>query len=92
MISQPDLSKIFEILDQDMRHKLLIYLNDAKRISHRKLGISPSYLYLLKRGKRRITDDLLLKLLEYVTVKEFLLCWWAGWDSNPGPPPRQGEP
>ena len=55
---------------------MLIYLNSVKKISYRKLGISPSYLSKMKRGERRISDKVLLKLLDNLSVKEFVSFEW----------------
>jgi len=49
---QNDLLKLLELLGQDLRRRLLIYLNEKKKVAYRKLGISPSYLFKLKQGKR----------------------------------------
>ena len=85
MISQ---NYLFEIFTQDMRRKLLEYLN--KRVSYRKLGISSSYLYMLKTGKRRISNRILAKLLQEISALElFSLAWWGRRDLNPGPPAPQ---
>ncbi len=86
----PSQSDLFELFDQDMRRRLLNYL--SKRISYRKLGISSSYLYMLRTGKRRITDSILEKLLREISVYElFSLVWWGRWDLNPRPSPPEGD-
>ncbi len=70
-----------------------------KSFGSRDLGISPEYLNMIKNRKRRISDELLEKLLEKLTAKDLLEFatatnmirgWWARGDLNPGPPPRQG--
>ena len=40
MIVQGDLSNLIKMFDQDLRRRLLIYLNSVKKISYRKLSIS----------------------------------------------------
>ena len=67
MISQKSL---FEFFDQDLRRRLLRYLEG--RISYRKLEISPSYLYMLRKGERNISDNVLAKLLQEISVYEFV--------------------
>ena len=76
MMVQGKLSNLVKMFDQDLRRRLLIYLNSVKKISYRKLGISPSYLSKMKRGERRISDEILLKLLDNLSVKEFMSFEW----------------
>ena len=76
MMVQGDLSNLIKMFDQDLRRRLLIYLNSVKKISYRKLGISPSYLSKMKSGERRISDKTLLKLLKLISVHEFMSFEW----------------
>ena len=80
---------VYKIFDDEARRRILLYLEG--KITHKKLEISSSYLYMLKTGKRRITDEIFEKILKELSAYELLsLSWWAGWDLNPGPPPCQG--
>ena len=45
-------------LGQNLRLRILKYVTETKGVPSRELGITPSYLNMLKHSKRRTTEDL----------------------------------
>ncbi len=62
-----DLSSI----DDETRYRIFDYLWSQKRVSSADLGISPSLTNKIKNRKARVTDAVLAKMLEYLTLEEF---------------------
>ena len=65
-ISRIDITKI----DQGTRRRLFDYVL-RKGVSHRDLGIDYTYFHRVKTGKYRVTDNVLLKILEHLSEEEF---------------------
>ncbi len=65
-----DLKEFVKQLSEEERRSLLLYAV-SKGCTSRDLNLSPSYLYLLKKGQRRITDTVMEKILKYLTVYDF---------------------
>jgi len=58
-------------IDDETRYKIFDYLWSQKRISSRDIGISPSLANKIKNKKVRISDSVLEKLLQHLTLEEF---------------------
>ena len=58
-------------IPDDVRYRVFDYLWNVKRVGSRSLGISPSLANMIKNRKRRITDSLLARMLEMLTVEEY---------------------
>mgnify|MGYP001773652076 CR=1 FL=1 len=61
-----DLTKIA----QEQRVKIIEYVQLQKNIPSTELGVSATYLWMIRRGMRRVTDDLLCRALQYVAPEE----------------------
>ena len=59
-------------IPQDVRRKIFEYVLDVKGVKPIELGYDRSYIYRIKRGKLPISDDLLKKLLSYLTIDEYV--------------------
>ncbi len=58
-------------IPDEVRYKVFDYLWNVKRVGSRSLGISPSLANMIKNRKRRVTDGLLKRMLEMLTVEEY---------------------
>ena len=58
-------------ISDDVRYKVFDYLWNVRRVGSRSLGISPSLANMVKNRKRRVTDDLLKRMLELLTPDEY---------------------
>ena len=64
--SKVDLSKI----PQEARLKILEYVRREKRVKPKDLGVSSNLIYKIRRGSARVSDKLLARLLEYLSLDE----------------------
>jgi len=89
-ILQMGLKNFISQLSQDDRRELF-YFALSKGITASKLGISQSYLYLLKTGQRKISDTVVEKILKNISVYDFIE-YLQGPSSSPvrTPPLRGG--
>ncbi len=63
----------FKMITDDARWILFLYATKYKGITYRELGITRAYGNMIKNRKRRVTDELLEKILEKLTAKDLLL-------------------
>ena len=64
--SKVDLSRI----PQEARLKILEYVREEKGVKPRDLGVTSNLIYKIRRGERKVSDELLAKLLEYLSLEE----------------------
>ena len=64
--SRIDLSKI----PQEARYRIFEYVRREKRVKPKDVGVTPSYFYKIRRKEKPVSDKLLAKLLEYLTIEE----------------------
>ncbi|WP_333639306.1 site-specific integrase [Pyrobaculum aerophilum] len=50
--------------------KIIEYVQMQKHIPSAELGVTATYLWMIRTGKRRVTDDLLCRALRYVSPEE----------------------
>ena len=74
-------------VDDDTRWLLFLYATKVKRITYRELGISPAMGNMIKNRKRRVSDDLLDRLLDKLTLKDLIAITTAyrEWTGAQGP-------
>ena len=60
-----------ENIPQPYRHRILLKVI-SKGVKPKDLGISSTYLYKLKKGQKPIPNDLLRKLLQYLTTEDLI--------------------
>lgn len=65
--SKVDLAKI----PQDVRLRILEYVTKERGVKPKQLGVTATYIYKIRKGEKRVSDKLLSKLLEYLTIEEF---------------------
>jgi len=65
--SKVDLSRI----PQEARLKILEYVREEKGVKPKDLGVTSNLIYKIRRGERKVSDELLAKLLEYLSLEEF---------------------
>ena len=76
---------IGEIKDED-RLGILNYVVVKKGVKPHDLGVTPQYINAIRHGRKRVSDDLLCKLLSFLTYEE-LASLLRGWV-----PDRQATP
>ena len=59
-------------VDDDTRWVLFMYATKVKGVTYRELGISPAMGNMIKNRKRRVSDDLLDRLLDKLTLKDLI--------------------
>jgi len=64
--SRIDLNKI----SQEARYRIFEYVRREKKVKPKDVGVTPSFFYKIKRRERSISDKLLAKLLEYLSLEE----------------------
>ena len=74
-----------EVSDEDGLG-ILSYMVGGKGVKPHDLGVTPQYINAIRHGRRRVSDDLLCKLLSYLTYEE-LASLLRGWV-----PDRQATP
>ena len=52
--------------------RLIEYVQLQKNIPSTELGVSSTYLWMIRRGMRRVTDDPLCRALQYVAPEELV--------------------
>ena len=57
-------------ITQEQRVKIVEYVQMQKHISAAQLGVTSTYLWMIRKGVRRVTDDLLCKALQYISPEE----------------------
>jgi len=67
----PDLIKV-ENIPQEVRLKLLRYVIEVKGVKPSDLGYDKTYIYRVKHGKVPVSDELLRKLLKFITIDEYV--------------------
>ncbi len=74
-------------VDDDTRWLLFLYATKVKRITYRELGISPAMGNMIKNRKRRVSDDLLDRLLDKLTLKDLIaiVTAYQDWAGAQGP-------
>ena len=66
-----DPSKIdLDRISQAARLKIFEYVRREKGVRPKHVGVTPSYFYKIRRGEKPISDKLLAKLLEYLSLDE----------------------
>ncbi len=65
------------MVSDDVRWLLFIYATKVKGIHYRELGITRAYGNMLKNSRRRITDDLLDKILDILSAKDLLIIMYS---------------
>ena len=58
-------------IPDDIRYRVFDYLWNVRNVSSRDLGIKPYQANKIKNRKRRVTDDLLKRMLELLTPEEY---------------------
>ena len=79
-------------VDQDTRWLLFIYATKIKGVTYRQLGITPAMGNMIKNRKRTISDDVLLRILNVLTLKDLLdiIQAYNEWDkTSPQPGARR---
>ncbi len=59
-------------VDDDTRWVLFMYATKVKGVTYRELGISSAMGNMIKNRKRRVSDDLLDRLLDKLTLKDLI--------------------
>jgi len=66
-----DPSKInLDRIPQGARLRIFEYVRGVKGVKPRDVGVTPSYFYKIRRGVKPVSDKLLVKLLEYLSLDE----------------------
>ena len=66
-----DPSKIdLDRIPQGARLRVFEYVRREKGVKPRDVGVTPSYFYKIRRGEKPVSDKLLVKLLEYLSLDE----------------------
>jgi len=66
-----DPSKIdLDRIPQEARLRIFEYVRGVKKVKPRDVGVTPSYFYKIRRGVKPVSDKLLAKLLEYLSLDE----------------------
>ncbi len=67
----------YKLVSDDARWLMFIYLTKIKGVNYRELGITRAYGNMIKNRKRRITNELLDKILEKLLAKDLLILMYS---------------